>query len=102
MLRIPLNSAKAACILGVCLAAAACSTSRLHLSDNFGYAVRQEQVAQVADPDARYAGVPAPGSNGMRVGSAQARYEHGAVIPPTSMTTSNVSVGGGGGGSPGS
>jgi hypothetical protein len=80
---------------------AGCAESRLHLSDDFGRAFRQEIVAQVADPDATYKGDPAPGSNGRRVGLAQSRYERNAVVQPASTTTSTVSLGGGGGGGSG-
>ena len=55
-------------------------------------------MAQVAEPDAHYKGVPAPGSNGRRAGIAQERYNRNAVIQPASTSTSGVSVGGGGGG----
>jgi hypothetical protein len=97
---------KVAWIIGAGLAVTACTESRLHLSDEFGQTIRQDQMAQVADPEARYKGTPSAGSNGLRAGIAQARYEHNAVIPPASVTTSSVSAGGGGsgggGGSPGS
>ena len=97
----------AAWIVGAGLVMAGCTESRLQIGDDFGRAVRTDQVAQISDPDARYMGTPAPGSDGSRVGIAQERYQHNAVIPPASMTTSNVSTnsgggGGGGGGSPGS
>lgn len=92
----------AAWIVGASLVVAGCTQSRLHISDEYGQAVRQDQAAQIADPEARYKGTPAPGSNGSRVGIAQDRYQHNAVIPPASMTTSTMNTGGGGGGSPGS
>ena len=98
MSRIATRLRNGAWILGAGLALAACTESRLHLSDEFGQALRQDEIAQVADPEARYKGVPPAGSNGMRAVNAQARYEHNAVIPPASMTTSSVGVGGGGGG----
>jgi hypothetical protein len=88
---------KVAWILGAGLAVSACTESRLHLSDEYGQAIRQDQIAQVADPEARYKGVPPAGSNGMRAVNAQARYEHNAVIPPASMTTSSVGASGGSG-----
>lgn len=68
-----------------------CVQSQVHLSDDFGYAVRQAVVAQIADPDARYRGDPAPGSNGARVGLAQERYRTGKVTPP-SATASTISA----------
>lgn len=91
-----------AALAGAGLLLTGCIQSRLHIGDEFGAAVRQNTVAQVADPDARYRGTPPAGSNGMRTGIAQARYEHNHVIPPASMTTSNVAVGGGGGNGGGS
>jgi hypothetical protein len=101
MSRIATRLRHGAWILGAGLALAACTESRLHLSDDFGQALRQDEIAQVADPEARYKGVPPAGSNGMRAGLAQTHYEHNAVIPPASMTTSSVGVGGGSGGAGG-
>lgn len=83
----------AACVLSTALVLSACTESRLHISDNVGQAVRQNVVAQVADPDAQYAGLPAPGSHGRRVGSAQNRYVRGKVIEPA--TTNSLSTQGG-------
>ena len=91
----------AAWIVGTSLVMAGCTESRLYIGDEFGQALRQDQAAQIADPDARYKGTPAPGSNGSRAGIAQARYEHNDVIRPTSLTTSTVSNAGGNGGSAG-
>jgi hypothetical protein len=76
---------------GVC----ACTTSYLHIADNFGRGARQDLVAQIADPEARYEGKPAPGSSGRRIGLALDRYNNNAVIPPavavtTAMTTTAV------------
>jgi hypothetical protein len=93
--------ATAAVLAGAALGLSACMQSRMSLADDYGQAVRQDMVAQVADPDAHYKGAPAPGSNGRRVGIAQERYNRNAVIQPASTSTSNVSVGGGGGGGPG-
>lgn len=95
------KSATVAVLVGAALGLSACVQSRIDLADDYGRAVRQDLLAQVADPDARYNGVPAPGSNGRRVGIAQERYNRNAVIQPASTSTSNVSVGGGGGGGPG-
>lgn len=82
----------------------ACTESRLHMSRDFGVAVRQDVAAQIADPDARYSGDPAPGSNGSRVGLAQKRYESNTVVEPASSATSTAITrgdngSGGGGGS---
>jgi uncharacterized membrane protein YgcG len=75
--------------------------NQLRLSPDYGAAVRQNSVAQVADPDARYVGVPQPGSAPERVSLAQRRYAAGRVITPASTSTSSVSGGGGGGGDSG-
>jgi hypothetical protein len=71
--------------------------SETRISSDYGVAVRQNITASIADPDARYAGAPQPGSNTDRVSIAQRRYVAGRVIPPASTTTSTVSTGGGGG-----
>jgi len=59
-----------------------CVQSQAHLSPDFGYAVNAAMVAQIADPNARYQGVPDPGSDGARVGLAQERYRTGKTIEP--------------------
>jgi len=64
----------------------ACTVSEERLSPDFGQAVRQDAAAQIADPDARYVGDPAPGSNGMRIELAQKRYVRDQVIQPSTMT----------------
>ena len=77
-------------VLLVCVASAmlvsAC-TSFARLSPDFGVAIRQDQAAQIANPDARYTGIPAPGSNGPRNALAESRYERNEVIPPTSLSS---------------
>jgi hypothetical protein len=70
------------------LALSACTQSTLRLSPDFGVAVRQDADAQIMDPDAHYAGMPAPGSAGTRVGLAQKRYDKNQVVQPTSVTAS--------------
>ena len=70
----------------------------MRLAPDFGVAVRQDVAAQIADPDAQYAGVPAPASDGTRAGLALTRYKTGKVIQPVSTSTSQVSTGGGSGG----
>jgi hypothetical protein len=94
--------------LGLLLAGCAAQTpkpdeSALYISPEFGQALHQDIVAQIADPDAHYTGNPAPGSNGSRVALAQRRYVKGRVIPPPSTTTASVAIGGenGGGGNGG-
>ena len=78
------------------LALTGCAVSQTHLSSDFGSAVRQDVVAQIADPDARYKGDPAPGSDGARVASAQERYRTGKVIPPAATGASTIGASGGG------
>ena len=74
-------------VLGVVVfGLAACTQSRLRLDPNFGSAIRQDAVAQIADPDAHYRGTPAPGSNGARVELAQKRYEEDKVTPPAASS----------------
>jgi hypothetical protein len=85
-------------VAGAALLLAGCEESHLRLAPDFGVAVRQDVAGQVADPDAQYAGVPAPASNGSRVSLAQTRYNTGKVIQPASTSTSQVSTGGGSGG----
>jgi hypothetical protein len=100
------KSATAAVLVGAALGLSACVQSRIDLADDYGRAVRQDLLAQVADPDAHYKGVPAPGSSGRRVGIAQERYNRNAVVQPASVSTSGAAGGGGagsgGGGGPGS
>jgi hypothetical protein len=93
----------ATCLLGLA-ALSGCAESRLHTAEDYGVAVRESVAAQIADPEARYTGDPAPASDGHRAALAQSRYERNAVIKPAATSTStavaNTSSGGGGGGSP--
>jgi hypothetical protein len=97
MTRLAVRIGAAALLTGA-LGVSGCSVSRYHLADDYGRAVRQDVAAQIADPDARYVGDPAPGSDGKRTSLAQTKYETNTVTPPASTSTSAVSVGGGGGG----
>ena len=74
------------------LGLAGCVESQQHLSYDFGSSVRQNEVAQIADPDAHDKGVPAPGSDGARVGLAQERYRTGKVIAPSETGASTVGI----------
>jgi hypothetical protein len=65
-----------------------CAQSQLHVGQDFGVALRQDVAAQIADPQARYRGVPMPGSDGSRVALAQDRYVTGKVIPPVAAVAS--------------
>jgi hypothetical protein len=89
--KLAMPLAKTAPILAILgLALAGCAVSQTHLSSDFGSAVRQDTMAQIADPDARYTGDPAPGSDGARVASAQERYRTGKVIPPAAEGASTI------------
>lgn len=79
-----------AVIVVACLALSACAQSSLRINPDFGRAVRRDVAAQIADPDARYEGTPAPGSRGDRVGLAQTRYQNNQVIQPSTTTASGV------------
>jgi hypothetical protein len=85
----------AAAIVALAAGLGGCITAPLHVGDDFGHAVRQDVLAQVADPDAKYVGIPEGGAHGARVGLAQDRYVKGEVTPPASSSTSSVSAGGG-------
>lgn len=74
-----------------------CTQSVQHLGAGYGHALREDAVAQIADPDAKYRGDPTPASNGTRAATAQSRYEKGQVTPPAATSTSSVGGGGGGG-----
>ena len=73
----------------------ACAETRLRDAPDFGEAVRQDVAAQIADPDAHYAGTPDPASNGNRVEWAQQHYNQHHVTEPANT---GVGAGGGGGG----
>jgi hypothetical protein len=77
-------------IAGLGLGLTACAQSQMRLSPDFGDAVNSDTVAQIADPDAHYAGIPAPGASGDRVDLAQTRYGKDQVIQPTSITASSA------------
>lgn len=90
------RTVRAALLTAICLtpALSACTQSALRLSPDFGSALRQDVAAQIADPDARYEGVPSPGSASARVDLAQKRYNANQVIQPASTTASSKSLGG--------
>jgi hypothetical protein len=80
---------RAVFVIAVGMTLSACTQSALRMQPDFGNALRQDIAAQIADPDARYEGTPAPGSSGPRVGLAQKRYDTNQVIPPSSVTASS-------------
>jgi hypothetical protein len=87
-------SVRLALAAGAIVSLTACTHSDLLLSPDFGDAIRADVAGQIADPDAHYTGIPAPGSNGSRVGLAQNRYEKNQVIQPSTTTaSSNNSIG---------
>ena len=99
------NTMTRAALAILCLGSlSACAESSLRLDPDFGKALHQDLAAQIADPDAHYAGTPSPGSAGTRVGLAQKRYDTNQVIQPSTTTASsarsigNADNGGGGGG----
>ena len=91
---ISTKTARAALVMVLCAALSACAQSSLRISPDFGNAVNQDMVAQIADPDAHYEGVPAPGSSTARIGLAQKRYNANQVIQPSSTTASSKTLGG--------
>src|SRR5476649_2150861 len=79
-----------AALLGAALLLSSCTESHLRLNPDFGVAFTQDRAAAIADPDARYAGVPNPASDGARTDLAQTRYKTDKVIQPSSITTQQV------------
>lgn len=73
------------------VALAGCTQSSLRINNDFGQAVRQDLAAQIADPDAHYAGTVAPGGGGARVELAQRRYELNKVIQPSRAGAAQLS-----------
>ena len=87
-------------VLIIALAAglSGCAMNDKPLEPNFGQALRQNQNAQIADPDARYARTTPPAADGMRTSSAQDRYQKGEVTKPAGESTTTIKGSGGGGG----
>jgi hypothetical protein len=77
-------------VVAAALALSSCAQSDLRLSPDYSVAVRQNLAAQIADPDAQYAGVPTPASNGTRTAASVTRYVTDKVIQPVSPTTSST------------
>lgn len=92
------------CALVAALAAssllAGCLSPQHSLEPDYGRAVRNDIVAQVADPEPRYARKVEPAADGTRAVSANRRYLSGQVIPPVTQSTSQVAGSSGGGGAP--
>jgi|SRR5438874_2687992 len=87
---IATRTGRASLMIAVCMGLAACTQSSLRIQPDFGNALHQDIAAQIADPDARYEGTPAPGSDPARVGLAQKRYQANQVIPPSAVTASGA------------
>jgi hypothetical protein len=70
---------------------AGCVIPQTNLSPDFGSALHQNMVAQLADPDAVYRGPPPP-TDGARAGLAMKRYREGKVIMPVPATATDIGV----------
>jgi type IV pilus biogenesis protein CpaD/CtpE len=70
------------------------------MEPNFGFAVRQDIVAQIADPDARYRRAESPASNGVRAANTVERYLSVGTEAPPSSTTYVISTTGQSAGAP--
>ena len=95
---------RSAVVCGAAVAAAGllagCVSPQHGLEPDFGRAVHNNIVAQVADPEPGYARKVEPASNGTRAVAASRRYERGEVIQPAAQTTSQVAGAAPGGGAP--
>jgi type IV pilus biogenesis protein CpaD/CtpE len=88
------------CAWSLAMLAGACTTPQVTLSPDFGFALRQDLAAQIADPEPRYAGVLQPGYDGHRASLAMTRYQQGLVIPPANGNTTGRNTNGAGSGAP--
>lgn len=68
-----------------------CVIPQTNLSPDFGRALHQDLVAQLADPDPVYRGPPPP-MDGARSALAMKRYREGKVIMPQAATASEIGV----------
>ena len=94
-------------VLIIALAAglSACAMNDKPMDPTYGQALKQNLNAQIADPDARYARIKEPASDGMRTSGAQDRYQRGEVTETVNTSTTTIrsgSSGGSGGGGGGS
>ena len=78
---------------GLSAGLAGCVESQTHLGDDFGAAVRQDAVAQIADPDARPRRGPAPATDGARLALARERYQTDKPIEPTATAPCKITGG---------
>jgi len=77
-------------VIAAGLTLAGCVQTRLHMSDDFGQSLARNMEAQTTTPDPKYAGTPAPASNGQRTALAQDRYVTGKVTPPVSLSAAKA------------
>lgn len=80
---------------GVLLFAAAAlggCASQPTLSDDFGRALRENMLAQIADPEPPWANRAPPPTDGARIGAAIERYRTGKTIKPKPAKASDVGV----------
>jgi type IV pilus biogenesis protein CpaD/CtpE len=94
--RLPLVAAMAVAALVSGCANTPPDQSQLRLSDDFGQAVTQDLAAQITDPDAGLHAGPPPSSDGARAALAQKRYQHNAVVQPSTTGASGQAGGGSG------
>lgn len=81
--------------LGVLLLTAAAlggCASQHTLSEDFGRALHENLVAQIADPEPAWANRPPPPADGARIGLAMERYRTGKTIKPKPAKASDVGV----------
>lgn len=74
----------------------ACAASQDSMSPGFGRALALDTRAQISNPDPRYIGRVAPGSDGARVAIAQDHYRTGKVVISPNVAASKVGATGNG------
>lgn len=92
---------KLAAVVALAGAGLAGCASQVALSPDYGWSLNQNMKAQVADPDAKYAGSVVPAADGHRTSLAQTRYQKNQVPQPSVSTTTGIRQSGGGGGNGG-
>ena len=76
------------------LSLAGCVQTKLHQSKDYGRSLAFDLKQQIPSPTPEYAGLPAPGSDGARVGLAQERYARDRIIQPSALGSSKVGADG--------
>ena len=74
------------------LTLAGCVQTKLHQSNDFGRSLAFDLNQQIPQPTPEYVGLPAPGSDGARVGLAQERYARDRIIQPSTLSSSKIGV----------